>query len=60
MPNCCAIRTYSATEPARIFCMTLLRWTLTVNWVVPSLAAISLLSKPVTTSLALKAKLGIF
>src|SRR6516165_877130 len=50
MPNFSAIRTNSATEPARIFSMTLLRWTLTVNSVVPSSAPISLLRRPVTTS----------
>src|SRR5712691_7399331 len=50
MPNFSAIRTNSANDPARIFCMTPLRWILTVNSVVPSLAAICLLSRPVTTN----------
>ena len=31
MANFSAIRTSSANDPARIFCMTLLRWILTVN-----------------------------
>jgi hypothetical protein len=46
MPNFSAIRTSSANDPARIFCMTPLRWILTVNSVVPSFAAICLLSRP--------------
>jgi hypothetical protein len=37
MPNFSAIRAHSANGPARIFCMTPLRWILTVNSVVPSL-----------------------
>jgi hypothetical protein len=36
MANFSAIRTNSANDPACIFCMTLLRWILTVNSVVPS------------------------
>jgi hypothetical protein len=50
MPNFSAIRTSSANDRARIFCMTPLRWILTVNSVVPNLAAICLLSRPLTTS----------
>jgi hypothetical protein len=49
MPNFSAIRTNSANDPARIFCIALLRWILTLNSVVPSLAAICLLSRPLTT-----------
>ena len=47
MPNFSAIRTNSANDPARILRMTPLRWILTVNSVVPSVAAICLLSRPV-------------
>jgi hypothetical protein len=39
MPNFSAIRTNSANDPVRIFCMTPERWILTVNSVVSSLAA---------------------
>ena len=39
MPNFSAIRTNSANDAARIFCMTPLRWILTVNSVVSSFAA---------------------
>jgi hypothetical protein len=40
MPNFSAIRTNSANDPARIFRVTPLRWILTLNSVVPNLAAI--------------------
>src|SRR5262249_37753852 len=44
-----AIRTSSASEPARIFLMTRPRWILTVTSLVPSCAATCLLSIPETT-----------
>jgi hypothetical protein len=37
-------------DPARIFCMTPLRWIVTLNSVAPSLAAICLLSRPLKNS----------
>jgi hypothetical protein len=39
MPNFSAIRTNSANDPVRIFCMTPQRRILTANSVIPSLAA---------------------
>ena len=50
IPSLSTIRTNSAKHPARIFCMTLLRRTLTVNSVVPSSTAIFLLSRSAATS----------